>query len=437
MANSFELITKYLPQAVDKYFYEDAKTAILENGTKFIDVNFKETGYVKIASMLLDGLSDYYRTQELPGPSDDANYAAYAGNLASGARDGFAIGGTSVQWEIFKLQYVRGKQFRIDYISDEETAGIVIGNAVEEFNRTKVIPEVDATRFSIIADAANGSLGNYVSAEISANQIIGKFNTAFEWLSEHEVPAEEQVIFVNPSVMTLIRNTSELNKFLTQSDYKSAAGIDFKVEKYGERPIIEVPSNRFFTKVLTTQNGFRPQSGSKVINFMVVSKKAVLPIRKLEWTKLYGPEQAGLIGFYGYVIDYLLYHGVVIPKNKVPGVYVHVGTTDATSKANTLAIATKEGSAQYYWKFDKHWTNPAGLRGYVIFNTAAFTLGGDLTGYTEVSATSSLGANKYMKAVEGVDVVEAAGSKAYYFALVDGYGTIVAVSGSVSVVQHA
>lgn len=140
MANSFELITKYLPQAVDKYFYEDAKTAILENGSKFIDVNFKETGYVKIASMLLDGLSDYYRTQELPGPSDDANYAAYAGNLASGARDGFAIGGTSVQWEIFKLQYCRGKQFRIDYISDEETAGVVIGNAVEEFNRTKVIP---------------------------------------------------------------------------------------------------------------------------------------------------------------------------------------------------------------------------------------------------------------------------------------------------------
>jgi len=140
MANSFELITKYLPQALDKYFAEDAKTAILEKGNKWVDVNFKEAGYVKIASLLLDGLSDYYRTQNLPGPSDDAQYAAYAGNLGSGMRDGFAIGGASVKWEIKQLQYLRGKQLRIDYLDDEETAGLVIGNAVEEFSRLKVIP---------------------------------------------------------------------------------------------------------------------------------------------------------------------------------------------------------------------------------------------------------------------------------------------------------
>ena len=48
----------------------------------------------------------------------------------------------------------------------------------------------------------------------NANQIIGKFNSAFEWLAEHEVPEEEQVIFVNPAVMTLIRNTDELKKLL-------------------------------------------------------------------------------------------------------------------------------------------------------------------------------------------------------------------------------
>ena len=175
--NSFELIERYLPKAIDKYFFEDAKTAILEQGSKFIDVKFDQTGYVKIASILMDGLSDYYQTQvnsegylspASARPSDPANYAAYAGNVASGSRDGFALGGTTVQWEIFRLQYVRGKQFRIDYISDEETAGIIIGNAVEEFNRTKVIPEVDVCRFSLIAGKANASLGNLVSLAVDA-----------------------------------------------------------------------------------------------------------------------------------------------------------------------------------------------------------------------------------------------------------------------------
>ena len=138
---------------------------------------------------------------------------------------------------------------------------------------------VNATRFSIIADTTSVSLGNMVSETVAANQIISKFNSAFEWLTENEVPEEEQIIFVSPSVMTLIRNSTELTKFLTQGDYRAASGIDFTVEKYGGRPIIEVPSNRFFTNVLVTNNGYRPQTSSKVINYMVVSAKAVIPSR--------------------------------------------------------------------------------------------------------------------------------------------------------------
>lgn len=435
--NSFELITKFLPSAVDKYFIEEGKSTILEQGTKFVDVNFNETGYVKIASILLDGLSNYYSTQsEFAAGSESTEYpfeeyAAYAGNVQDGARDGFAIGGVTLEWEIFRLQYKRGRQFRIDYIEDEESAGVVIGNIVEEFNRVKVVPEVDATRFSIIADTASASLGNLATETISANQIIGKFNGAFEWLAEHEVPEEEQVIFVNPAVMTLIRNTTELTKFLTQGDYRSAAGIDFTVEKYGERPIIMVPSNRFFNNVLVTNNGYRPASGSKIINFMVVSKKAVVPIRKLEYSKIYGPEQSGLAGFHGYLMNYLIYHGVVIPKNKVVGCYVSLAETNATTKVATLSIDTVAGAVQYAWKLRNYYTNPAALRGYIVYKDSAFTLGG---------AISSVGTEgtDYKRAVVGVDITEAAGSKSYYFALVDASGKIIAVTNSaVAVTQHA
>lgn len=431
--NSFELIVKYLPKAVDKYFFEDAKTAVLEQGDKFIDVKFDQTGYVKIASILMDGLSNYYQTQEGLNPNSDPylyqDYAAYAGNTAEGARDGFAIGGVSVDWEIFRLQYVRGRQFRIDYISDEETAGIIIGNAVEEFNRIKVVPEVDATRFSIIADKASASLGNLLSEDLSANQIIGKFNSAFEWLSEHEVPAEQQVIFVNPTVMTLIRNTTEITKFITQGDFRSNAGLDFTIEKYMGRPIIEVPTNRFFTNVLITNNGYRATTDSKIINYMIVSTKAVVPVRKLEWSKIYSPEQSGLVGFHGYLINYLLYHGVVIPRNKVVGTYVSVAATgNATAKVNTLAIDTVAGSTQYAWKLRNYYTNPAALRGYIVYDDSAFTLGATLTG-TE--------GTDYKVATLNAENTEAAGSKSYYFALVDASKKIIAVSGSVAVTQRA
>lgn len=429
--NSFEVITKYLPQAVDKYFAAESKTAVLEQGSKFIDVNFNEAGYVKIASFLMDGLSDYYKTQGNVAPSNSADYAAYAGNVNAGQRDGFEIGGVSVKWEIFRLQYVRGKQFRIDYIENEETAGITIGNAIEEFNRVKVIPEVDATRFSIIADTTSVSLGNMVSETVAANQIISKFNGAFEWLTENEVPEEEQIIFVSPSVMTLIRNSTELTKFLTQGDYRAASGIDFTVEKYGGRPIIEVPSNRFFTNVLVTNNGYRPQTSSKVINFMVVSAKAVIPIRKLEWNKIYGPELSGIAGFHGYIINYLIYHGVVIPENKITGVYVSVSETNASTKTALLRVSTKAGSAQYGWVMDRYFTNPAGLRGYIVYAyTDEFTLGG------AISSVGTLNTD-YFVCEKGVEQAAVVGNTTGYFALVDDSGKIIAVSGAVTLERHA
>ena len=429
--NSFEVITKYLPQAVDKYFAAESKTAVLEQGSKFIDVNFNEAGYVKIASFLMDGLSDYYKTQGNVAPSNPADYAAYAGNVNAGQRDGFEIGGVSVKWEIFRLQYVRGKQFRIDYIENEETAGITIGNAIEEFNRVKVIPEVDATRFSIIADTTSVSLGNMVSETVAANQIISKFNSAFEWLTENEVPEEEQIIFVSPSVMTLIRNSTELAKFLTQGDYRAASGIDFTVEKYGSRPIIEVPSNRFFTNVLVTNNGYRPQTSSKVINFMVVSAKAVIPIRKLEWNKIYGPELSGIAGFHGYIINYLIYHGVVIPENKITGVYVSVSETNASTKTALLKVSTKAGSVQYGWVMDRYFTNPAGLRGYIVYAYAnSFTLGGD------ISSVGTAGED-YFVCEKGVEQSAVVGNTTGYFALVDDSGKIIAVSGAVTLERHA
>lgn len=442
--NDFQLIEKYLPQSVDKFFAHDSKSAILEKGSKWIDVNFKETGYVKIANMLLDGLSDYYQTQQnsqdfvnpaLARPADPANYAAYAGNLGTGERDGFAIGNLSVTWEIFRLQWVRGKQFRIDYIANEETAGIIIGNALEEFHRLKVIPEVDLARFSFIASKAAVSLGNrvdlavdtanaqtsgaYINALNGATGVIHRFNDAFESLFEMGVPEDEQVIFVSPTIMTLIRNTAELTKFITQGDYRSEAGLTFNVEKYMGRPIIEVPSDRFYTDAVLTQNGPRPASTSKVINFMVVSTKATVPVRKLEYDKIYGPELSGLAGFHGYIINYLLYHGIFVPKNKLPGIYVSVSNTDAAAKASVIRLHIESNNTAKTWKLEDYFTNPAGLRGTVVYKASSL---GDLGATVSIDGTTV----KSVFVGETVSEADAASDVTYYFGLVDGYGTLIA-----------
>ena len=409
MANSIGLITKYMQEAIDTVLTQEAKTNVLVNGSKFIDLNFKETGYVKVMSLLMDGLSDYYRVNNGLGSASNG-YSTYPSN------DGYKVGDTSAKWELFQLEYDRGRQFRVDNMDNEETAGLVIGNLLAEFLRTKVVPEVDAVRFSKMAKKCNVALGNLVSETINANQIIGRFNSAFEWLFEHGVPEEEQVIFVSPNVMTLIRNTTELYKRLTQDEYRNS-DVTFTIEKYEGRQIIEVPSNRFFTGVVTTDNGYMPSENSYVINFMIASKKAVVPVVKLEKSKIWTPEQVQ--DFDGYKVNFRMYHDIIIPKNKVPAIYTSVSAVAGTSKTNLLSVALTKVNSGY--TLDAYYTTPVGLMGTVVRSATAFTLGNK---YTTSSSVVAVG--------EGDTFTKFASETAQYFALLDGSGKCIAISGSVT-----
>lgn len=398
-----------MQEAIDTVLTQEAKTNVLVNGSKFIDLNFKETGYVKVMSLLMDGLSDYYRVNNGLGSASNG-YSTYPSN------DGYKVGDTSAKWELFQLEYDRGRQFRVDNMDNEETAGLVIGNLLAEFLRTKVVPEVDAVRFSKMAKKCNVALGNLVSETISANQIIGRFNSAFEWLFEHGVPEEEQVIFVSPNVMTLIRNTTELYKRLTQDEYRNS-DVTFTIEKYEGRQIIEVPSNRFFTGVVTTDNGYMPSANSYVINFMIASKKAVVPVVKLEKSKIWTPEQVQ--DFDGYKVNFRMYHDIIIPKNKVPAIYTSVSAVAGTSKTNLLSVALTKVTSGY--TLDAYYTTPVGLMGTVVRSATAFTLGNK---YTTSSSVVAVG--------EGDTFTKFSSETAQYFALLDGSGKCIAISGSVT-----
>lgn len=434
-ANYFETITKFLPEVVDQYFVEDSKTKILENGSKYIDVKFEEAGYVKIADLLLDGLSNYFRTQEQLSTSELAGYsstgynynehAAYAGNVTAGMRDGFNIGGSTLKWEVFKLQWCRGRQFRIDHISNEETAKVVTGHLVEEFHRLKVIPEVDACRFGMIADSASVTLGNLVEEvvgegeDVTEDNILRKFFAMREWLVEHQVPLEELVWFVRPDVYSTICNSSQLTKYITQGDYKSQEGLTIQVLKFNGVPIIEVPSSRFFTDVLVNDNGFQATSRSKSINYIMCSKKCIVPIRKIEYQKMYDEDMSGLAGFYGTMFNYLIYHGVVIPRNKMVGCFVSVDPTASSGqvRTNTLALDFKPGSASGNTKLNAYFTAPSGLRGTLIYREV------DSDNDFVIGETVTMADEDVLALGEELSVSE---NDTYHFALVDYRGMVIA-----------
>lgn len=404
--NSFAKLTKYMQNAVDTVFAAESKTAILENGTKFIDLNFKETGYVKILDILMDGLSDYHRVN---------NGNSQSGFTSVPTQEGFKVGNATSKWVIYQLTQLRGKQFQIDYLDDEEQAGMIMGNLLTEFLRTRVVPEIDAYRFSTIVGHTHATLGNIVSGAIDANTIISKFNNGYQWLAENEVPEEDQVIFVNPAVMTLIRNTTELAKRLVVE--ASPKAVDLRISKYEGRDIIEVPSGRFFTDISINDNGFSPKVGSKVINFIICSKRCVVPIMKLEYSKIWSPEQVQ--EFHGYKINTLFYHDLIVPKNKLLGIYASVGTANATTVNSVLRLAISLASAGNYY-IEGVYTAPAGILGRLVAKSTAFVLGATVSNPV-VLATGN----------DPKTAVAISGEKSF-FALIDQDNKVVAVSAEVT-----
>lgn len=441
MANSIASITRYFTKAIDEVFVKDSRTEILENGSKFIDLNFKEAGYVKIYSILMDGLSWYYRANSLgeaagstenPAGRNSVDYARYAPEYGvSGARDGFARGSVEGGWEIFKLRYYRAKQFVVDQMDDEETAGLIIGNLLTQFVRTKVVPEVDALRFQTLIEATNGGIGNLIHESLSyesliqgnglsSQSILAKFNRAFVWLNKHEVPDDDQVIFVSEDVWGLLLGDPLLTRFFDVSKQKSESGIDWEVQTYMGRPIIHVPDSRFFTHVELGNNGYLPAADSKKINYIICDRRAIVPVVKLDYTKIWTPDTQD--DFIGYKVNFALYHDSFIPKNKKVGVFASIGNDGADT--NILAVNLARVSGDLTATLAGYATQPAGLLGSVYYKDATsdpFTIGAD----TNVSTATKV-------ANGGSVTLPTVNEHALYFAVADNDGIVLAKSAAVA-----
>lgn len=424
MANFIPAIESYATKGVDDIFVRDSIIKRwFDTPNKYVNFNFSETGAVKVMDILTDGLSDYYKANHA-AVANSASYAHDNQNNGAGARDGLQRGNVQSRWTTYYLTHLRGKQLPVDWVDDEQAAGLILGNTLNQFVSVAYVPEFDEVGFSTLAAQAYATFGNLATEDIAANAIISKLNAGLQFLTELSVPQDDIAFFVNPSVMTLIKQTNELTHFCTQADFTSKGGITFHLYAYNGHPIIEVPSDRFFT-LPQISDGCYPSSTSKVINFIACSLKAMVPVVKLEWTKIYGNEV--ITDFRGWLIDFLSYYDFIIPRNKIPAVYVSVSSSGAATAFNgVLRLGLIAGSATGTTLLKVAMSSPAGRAGNIVYSATAFTLGSDVT--VDGANVVYVPTGTQGEWVQYAPVSTAVSSGKSYFALVDGAGKAIAVS---------
>jgi hypothetical protein len=290
MTQSIALAQKFQP-ILDEIYKASSLTARMDAKTK--PVNFAGANVVQVFKTDPIGLGKYDRVSGYPA--------------------GQVVG----SWETLTLATERGRSFVIDRMDDEETLGMAFGTLAGEFIRTKVVPEVDAYRFSKYASTA--SINAATPGTLDANGIIKALDDAKLALDEDEVPSEGRLLYISDNCLNLLE--SKVSRFLGNEN-----AVDKRVTKYSGMEVIMVPQTRFY-KGITLDDGVTVDAGGyskgsgKDINFMIIHPTAVLQVAKHDSLKVFTPEQNQTTD--GWLMQYRLYHDAFVYANKLNGIYLH------------------------------------------------------------------------------------------------------------------
>lgn len=377
--NFADAISRFVTTLNDDILVHELTSAVLERENPY-QREFVMPGWIKIPTTLVDKLGFYAPTNDLLAvSSSNVNlYADYNGNVAANNRAGYPIKGASITWRLYQVRFNRAAQFKIDLFTDWTSGQVLTGQVVKEFYRTAVVPEIDATRYSIMASATSTQLQNRAIANLDKDTIVGAIDTAVEVLYEHGADERSLILFVSPQMETALKQASNFYRTFTLADRDLVVGYDgegkavyTKVKEYNGIPIIRVPSDRFFSDVVLTENGFTSSATSRKINFILASVDYAYAIRLLQSLKTFAPEVVQDAD--AWKINYHLWHDLLIPEMKKVAFYAHLANSLMGANATEVMVDNHEGPAQGQSVIDGIFTEPKALNfAKVYVKTTAF-----------------------------------------------------------------
>ena len=294
---------KIFQQELDKQVVAQATSGWMEANAGLVKYNGGNE--VKIPVIDMDALGDYDRT------------------------NGFVDGSVNLTYETKTMTQDRGRTFMLDRMDVDETNFVATAaNVMGEFQRTKVIPEIDAYRYSSIASQAiekGVAVGGYTPSE---SDILKKLREDIYAIYDvaGEIPL---VIIMNMQVAAILENSTELSKTLSVIDF-TQGDIKTSVRAIDNNPIIKVPSLRMKTKYVfydgktagQEAGGFVADAEAKNINWIITPRTAPIAVSKTDNIRIFTPEQNQKAD--AWKIDYRKYHDLWIKENQFKAIRVNI-----------------------------------------------------------------------------------------------------------------
>ena len=230
MANT---LSKYVGQStdLDKLLVASATAGILTTD----GIEMAGLDSFKIPKMELSGLGNYSK------------------------ETGFSNGNIKFEFETKKKNYERSQSFELDAVEDYETFGVISGQILNEFIRTKVAPETDAFTYATLAQKTG--ITTVEEDYATGVEVLEALRVATVEMDNAAVDMNDRILFITPN---------NLSAAQLVDTYKSKGIMD----RFAS--VVTVTPSVFKDKISLDTVGFSFPEGTKDINFMVVSKSAVI-----------------------------------------------------------------------------------------------------------------------------------------------------------------
>lgn len=290
MPNSIALAKQYVP-VLDAIYKKECLTAVLDGNSDLVREG-ANAGELVIPKLSMQGLADY------------------------GRNSGYVNGDVTLTWETVAADYDRGRKFNVDDMDNKETQNVAFGKLASEFMRTKVFPELDAYR---LAKYAGISGVGGVSAALSAGaDVVSALRTATSFMDEQEVNEDDRYLFITPTLIGMVEDLDTTKSREVLARFKK---------------VVRMPQARMYSAIDlldgTTQDeeagGYAKASGAKNMNFIVLSRSALIQFNKHVAPKIITPDVNQ--SYDGYTYAYRILSVCDVYDNKVKGVYRHISTT--------------------------------------------------------------------------------------------------------------
>lgn len=290
-------------QSLDKQLVATAVTGFMEGNSELVTYTGGKT--VKVPKISMDGLGDYDRNA------------------------GFKQGSATLEFEPFVMGQDRAVSFSLD-ANDVSEANFVptASTLMGEFQRTKVIPEIDAFRISKIATLAIAKAGNCITSGYTpvVADILTKIRADIAAVQDVIGAGTQLLVMLSIATQNILENSSELVKQLAVGTMTTGAMIDLEVTMLDKCPLIEVPSALMKTGYVfatgATTFGFAPATDAKDINWIIMAQSTAIAVCKTDNMRIFDPETNQDAN--AWKMDYRKYHDLFIMDNQYDALRVNV-----------------------------------------------------------------------------------------------------------------